>query len=88
MSSKKMDHEIKGRVHPLVPEVHSQLLKGQIDRRDFLRTATLLGVSASAAYAMSGAIGMGEVMAQSPKKGGILRCSMEVQEMTDPAKFA
>ena len=88
MSKKKMDHEIKGRVHPLVPEVHTQLLKGQIDRREFLRSATLLGVSASAAYAMSGAIGMGDAIAQAPKKGGILRCSMEVQEMTDPAVFS
>lgn len=87
MSKKKMDHEIKGRVHPLVPEVHTQLLKGQIDRREFLRTATLLGVSASAAYAMSGAIGMGEARAQTPKKGGVLRCSMEIQEMNDPATF-
>lgn len=88
MSKTKMDHETKGRVHPLVPEVHTQLVKGQIDRREFLRTATLLGVTATTAYAMSGAIGMGEAIAQTPKKGGVLRCSMEVQEMTDPALFA
>lgn len=87
MSKTKMQHEFKGRVHPLVPEVHNQLLRGEIDRREFLRTATLLGVTASAAYAMSGAIGMSEAEAQSPKKGGVLRCSMEVQEMTDPALF-
>lgn len=87
MSKKKMIHELPGRVHPLVSEVQSQLLKGQIDRREFLRTATLLGVSAGTAYAMSGAIGMGNALAQTPKKGGVLRCSMEIQEMTDPATF-
>lgn len=87
MPKTKMAHEIRGRIHPLVPEVHSQYLKGQLNRREFLRTVTLLGVSASAAYAMSGAVGMGQASAQTPKSGGTLRCSMSVQEMTDPALF-
>ena len=42
------------KVHAYVPELAEQLRKGEIDRREFLRTATLLGVSASAAYAMAG----------------------------------
>ncbi len=87
MPKSKMDHEVRGRVHPLVPEVHNQFLTGRISRREFLRTATLLGVSASAAYAMSGAVGIGNAAAQTPKAGGTLRVSMAVQEMTDPALF-
>lgn len=88
--SKKMDHELEGRVHPLVPHVHDQYLRGNMGRREFLRSATLLGVSASAAYAMSGSmLGMpGEALADGhAKKGGVLRVSMEVQEMADPAVY-
>ena len=40
-------------VHPRVPELQRQLADGHIDRRSFLRTTTLLGVSAAAAYAMA-----------------------------------
>ncbi len=82
-----MNHEREGRVHPLVPEVHDQFLRGRIGRREFLRTATLLGVSATAAYAMAGALSGGRAHAATPKKGGIFKISMEVQEMTDPALF-
>ena len=41
-------------IHPAVPELQEQLRTGDIDRREFLRTVTLLGVTASAAYAMVG----------------------------------
>ena len=39
----------KETLHPLVPELVSQLAQGKLNRRDFLRYATLLGVSAAAA---------------------------------------
>ena len=42
--------------HVYLPELREQLHRGDIDRREFLRTATRLGVSASAADAMAGAI--------------------------------
>ena len=77
--------------HPYVPELKEQLRKGAIDRREFLRTATLLGVSATAAYAMAGPITGQQIMPQAraatPKAGGTLRMSMRVQEATDPATF-
>jgi hypothetical protein len=38
------------RVHPAVPDFQEQLRQGRISRREFLRTVTLLGVSAPAAY--------------------------------------
>ena len=44
------------REHPFIPELKDQFLKGRVDRREFLRTATLLGLSASAAYAFVGSI--------------------------------
>jgi peptide/nickel transport system substrate-binding protein len=78
--------------HPYLPELADLLRQQRIDRRDFLRTATLLGMSATAAYTMAGAItgegfGASTAMAQTPKSGGTLRVAMPVQEMTDPATF-
>lgn len=80
------------RVHPYVPELCEQLRQGAVGRREFLRTATLLGVSATAAYGMLGKI-TGEDFTPAakaegtPKKGGTLKMAMVVQEMTDPATF-
>lgn len=81
-----------GREHPLVNLARRQLVERKSDRREFLRTVTLLGVSATAAYAMAGEIlgdaPVGPVQAQeTPQSGGILRVSMAVQEMADPALF-
>ena len=82
-----------GRVHPLVDLARQQLAERKSDRREFLRTVTLLGVSAGAAYAMAGEI-LGEALVAparaaegDPVTGGILRVAMEVQKMADPALF-
>ena len=40
-------------LHPWVPELQDQLRKGQISRREFLRYATLLGVSVSGATVLA-----------------------------------
>ncbi|MBX0328897.1 ABC transporter substrate-binding protein [Oscillochloris sp. ZM17-4] len=45
--------ERRDRVHPAVPEAQEQLRQGRISRREFLRVATLLGVSAPAAYVLA-----------------------------------
>ncbi len=78
-------------IHPYVPELKEQLWEGKISRRDFLSTATRLGVSVAAAYTMAGGVpglgGMAMARAETPKAGGILRCSMNVKEMTDPATY-
>jgi peptide/nickel transport system substrate-binding protein len=92
MAKQRMGHEAQGRAHPAVRVLHADLLNGKISRREFLRTATLLGVAAPAAYAMSGAIGaddlIGQAYAATAKAGGVLRVSMEVHALTDPAQFA
>ena len=77
----------KGQNHPYVPELAELLRQGRVDRREFLRTATLLGVSATAAYAMAGTRMVPSARAATPKKGGNLRVSMAVKEMTDPATY-
>ncbi len=86
-----MSRDRDTKVHPYVPELAEQLRKGEVDRREFLRTATLLGVSATAAYTFAGRV-TGEAlvpraMAQTPKRGGTLRLAMQVQEMSDPAIY-
>ena len=82
-----MGRMTKRKRHPYIPELKEQLRKGEIDRREFLRTATLLGVSAASAYAMAGAVGRGRAFAATPKTSGTLRVGMNVMEITDPAKF-
>ena len=82
------------RIHPYIPKLVEQLEARRVDRREFLRTATLLGMSSAAAYGIAGRI-LGERLidparAQSgtPKKGGTLRVAMEVQKMDDPATYS
>jgi peptide/nickel transport system substrate-binding protein len=41
------------KLHPAVPQLQEQLRQGRISRREFLRLTTLLGASASAAYALA-----------------------------------
>ena len=74
------------RVHPLVPELLDQVKKGEMTRREFVRTAALLGVSAGAAYGMVG-MRPRPAAAQTKKMGGHLRVGMNVMAITDPATF-
>ncbi len=71
--------------HPYVPTLREQLAEGRIDRRDFLRTATLLGVSAAAAYGMAG---LSPAKAASLPKGGTIRIAMRLQDITSPHTYA
>jgi len=76
--------------HPYIPELEEELRRENITRRDFLRTATLLGVSATAAYATAARITGQPLMPQAKAaegKGGVIKCAMRVQEMSDPATF-
>ncbi|HEX9769590.1 MAG TPA: ABC transporter substrate-binding protein [Kiloniellales bacterium] len=88
--TKELKDERGRRIHSYVPELCEQLRKGEVDRREFLRTATLLGVSAGAAYTMAGKI-LGQPFTPSARaqegKGGVLRVATRVQEMSDPSTF-
>lgn len=76
------DHE-----HSYIPELKRQLAEGNIDRREFLRTATLLGLSATAAYACVGRV-TGDTWAPRAEAamptGGTLRIAMRVKEVATP----
>lgn len=83
------------RVHPGVEQMKKSLTEGKCSRREFLRTVTLLGVSATAAYSMAGKILGKDVLPDfissahaGQKKGGVLKYAMQVQEMADPATYS
>jgi peptide/nickel transport system substrate-binding protein len=79
------------KVHPYIPTLLGQVNEGTISRRDFLRKSTLLGLSASAAYAMAGiAEPISAARAEDMPKGGNLRIGMRCMEIKDPhvADFA
>jgi len=86
-----MDRSRGAGVHPGVPELVEELRQGRIPRREFLRTVTLLGVSAATAHAtvakVTGAGLLPAARAAAPRKGGVLAVSMRVHELTDPATF-
>ncbi len=83
--------------HPKVYEAFDLMKSGRMDRREFVRLAALLGVSAGAAYTMAGlpspAIAAGHNMPfpkddPNAKMGGILRVAMQVGKVEDPATFS
>ena len=73
-----VDHE-----HPYLSQLRQQLRDNRIDRREFLRTATLLGMAAGAAYAVAGLPAPVRAQEEMPK-GGKIRIGMHVQEIKDP----
>ncbi len=74
-------------LHEDVVDVCSSYGEGACDRREFLRTLTLLGVSSASAYAAIGITDPHLAEAAEVKRGGTLRLGMPVQELTDPALF-
>ena len=70
--------------HPYLPRLKNQLDQGRVSRREFLRTATLLGLSAGAAYGLSGL--PAPLRAQEGKPtGGTLRLECTVYDLKSPA---
>jgi peptide/nickel transport system substrate-binding protein len=82
-------------VHPAIPELCESLLRGEVERREFLRTVSWLGVAVASARAFAltaagaatgGLLAPIDAHAQAvPKMGGTLRIGCRVQEMTDPS---
>src|SRR6266478_7726182 len=71
------------KVHVELPKLVDQLKEGKLDRRDFLRTSTLLGLTASAAYALAG-LPEPVQLAQAATMGGTVRISMRVIKIDNP----
>lgn len=74
-----------------INKVKGQFAEGKLDRREFLRYSTLLGLSATAAYAFVGKV-TGESFVSSAQAsmpmGGTVRIGMAVPDLTDPHTFS
>ncbi|MGB1361239.1 MAG: ABC transporter substrate-binding protein [Alphaproteobacteria bacterium] len=84
-------HEIKTLMgdtshNEAIEKMAKECRDGEIDRREFLRTATLLGVTAASAYSLAG-IAMPTDAEAAGKKGGTLRYALQVLETSDPANW-
>lgn len=69
--------------HPAAEMYAQDYRDGQMSRREFLSRATMLGVSAAAAYGMIG-LTMPTPAQAAPVKGGTLRVNMETKALKDP----
>lgn len=74
--------------HALLPDVKRQFAEKKMDRREFVRYATLLGMSSAAAYSFAGLTAPGTAQAQTPTKGGTLRLGMRCQDLKSPHTYS
>lgn len=80
------------REHPYVPTLKRLYAERRCSRSEFLRTATLLGVGAAAAYAFAGRVDGGAAIPSAaaqpaPRRGGSLRLSARVREVSHPHRL-
>jgi len=76
----------ESREHIWISRLKQHLAEGRIDRREFLRTTTLLGLSATAAYAFAGRIAGDSAISRAHAalpQGGHLRIGMRVHDIKD-----
>lgn len=93
----------KDEVHQYIPELKGLFQSGKISRREFLRNATLLGMSAAAAgtflagckteepeatEAPAEEEEVVEEAAPCAQRGGTLRIATQIQKVTHPAQFS
>lgn len=90
------------RIHPAVLDAASDLRKGKMNRREFLRFATLLGASIPAAYALAGCAApagapttggsvtepAAEAAPGAITRGGSLRVGVLLQQIDHPARLS
>jgi peptide/nickel transport system substrate-binding protein len=74
--------------HPAVNDLCSQVQRGEINRRQFLRTAALLGITVASASSFIGSALLGNdaqaADATPARQGGSLRFACAIQEIQDP----
>ncbi len=75
-------------IHPAINELKLDVDKGKLSRREFLRYAALLGMSAAAASQMVGLAWPKKVFANAIQRGGTLKVASSVQKVTHPAQFS
>ena len=71
-------------VHFAIPALVDQWERRSISRREFLRTATLLGMSAAAAYRIVGLSPAALAAAQALPQGGTVRIAHPIKDVSNP----
>jgi len=78
--------------HIWIPRLKAYLAGGRISRREFIRTSTLLGMSAGAAYMWAGKITGQSIpppaFAQELPKGGVFKIAMRVPKIDSPHTYS
>lgn len=78
----------KEKIHPWINELVEYMNQGKLTRREFVRYAALLGMSAAAASQTAGLTWPRRASAATIQRGGTLRVSATIQKVTHPAQFA
>lgn len=83
-----MNHQtINGKPVHWAARMHAEEYRqGKLSRREFLTRATMLGVTATAAYGMIGLAAPARA-AGTPRKGGTIRVQMSVRPLKDPRTY-
>ena len=82
------------REHSYIPTLKRELAERRIDRREFLRTATLLGMAAPAAYALADTLSGSKSLFAPARaqgaipKGGTIRIGMRCQDLKSPHTYS
>ena len=75
-------------IHSAIPELRNYLFHGLISRREFLRYATLLGMSSIAASRMCGLFSPGNTEASSARRGGQINVASILTRIGHPARIS
>ena len=75
-------------IHSYLPKLAQDFSEKKFGRREFLRTATLLGLSASAAYSIAGLPNPWTSRQAQAATGGTVRLSMRVQPIESPHTYS
>ena len=73
-------------VHPAAKLYAREFKQGLMDRREFLARSTMLGMTATAAYALGG-LGSPAAAQETPQEGGTLRMQIEVRQHKDTRTY-
>ncbi len=74
--------------HSYLPKLAQQFKDGKVNRREFLRTSTLLGLSSAVAYSIAGLPEAGRMTKSARAAGGTVRISMRVQPIESPHTYS
>jgi len=81
--SKRLTDRAGRPLHPFIRPWARAARDGRLDRREFLALASAFGATTATAYGLAG-LALPKVARAQGKKGGILKVSMYVKDITDP----